>query len=1155
MQLAATYSQHEQTEAASQTYKQLIDLAEQPAPAKQFLLANRIATTAVYQEARLLLSVDNTEDEPENTGRNALSDSTNEAIQRLVTSAAGKDTGLTLHLKALLALHENQPDNAVAYFKEAITASLSLRQTDRVQILDDAIATVISMSNNQGLLRGWLEQSLELRPNDVLKRLQLIQLNLNAAQRGIPGRDYYSLALQQARYFSQQENTIQKAIGAWTNAQVYANRDKDWSRALAEAQDYTIEQLQAFSPRAAVTMAEWFQKTGDSNQARALLYTHLNARPTDVDAAVRYANLLNSDAERQNVLDNLIAAGISDQALASAQTLIMGTTAERRALLNDSIQQRREPTLTSSYAEMHAAWLKDDLETTLSLANARIEVEPTDQIAWSYKLFALFTKKDRPSTQAFASEAAAASGVEETIWRGRIALFDRDYQRARVLLERGTESSPTNGLAKANLGNALVGLGDHENAIDAFNESLDITGIQQGRTALYGLYQVNTALGDNQAALQALRALAQYRLYYTAQEWLTYAEHEARIGEPNQALALRETLATQYPQLFSLRRQLAITYAQQSSEIRQDDPERSRRLGEKSEAAIDSLIESQGSNTANAIAKATIKRTLHNDEAGFEYLNQYLQSQSDGVTHQDYLALGDYYFDLNEHEKAIAAYNSAIRVEPKDTLPATRVNAYRMLSLGKHSDALRYLENLATAFPDDQTITAARVDALSRLQRFEEATALTGQLDPTTAAVPITAAKAASAQQDFTTAATVLDEALNSEQDFSDLATSTLLRMRALNRLNKATSNSTQVNKELIDQNRDDLLRAVNLSPDDTVAQRLLIQNYQQSGEHDRAIEEAEMLLEKQPAPTNLAALAQSLFATGQHARAASLIIQATESDPNNPQWHRQLAQIHVAQGNLVPAAESWATALQHSNNTQDLLQTTQAFIATDQSQRVLNLVDEYPQRFSQSSDLQSLRGQALAMSGNRGASEQIFAKAIILSTTPKQYLRTTYFITDDNGLGLELGIAFLERDESKPEDWRAWATGRAYLRLAKYQQAADAMAKAWPVLAESPVSLALAQSLGIAYQQTGEALRSKEAYETALLLKPNNAETLNNFAYLLTTSLDDPASALPLVKKASELTGGGLPAIQDTLGLTYFHLGPLRGSYRNIRDANKQAT
>ena len=109
-----------------------------------------------------------------------------------------------------------------------------------------------------------------------------------------------------------------------------------------------------------------------------------------------------------------------------------------------------------------------------------------------------------------------------------------------------------------------------------------------------------------------------------------------------------------------------------------------------------------------------------------------------------------------------------------------------------------------------------------------------------------------------------------------------------------------------------------------------------------------------------------------------------------------------------------------------------------------------------------------------------------------------------------------------------------ALIKLGEYERAAE---RAEGFLRYEPQNVQALLGLGIARERAGEIEGAEEAYRRAVKAAPDHVPALNNLAYLLVSSRDAPAEALPHAKRAHELApASGYTA--DTLGWIYFRLG-----------------
>ena len=81
---------------------------------------------------------------------------------------------------------------------------------------------------------------------------------------------------------------------------------------------------------------------------------------------------------------------------------------------------------------------------------------------------------------------------------------------------------------------------------------------------------------------------------------------------------------------------------------------------------------------------------------------------------------------------------------------------------------------------------------------------------------------------------------------------------------------------------------------------------------------------------------------------------------------------------------------------------------------------------------------------------------------------------------------------------------------------------------------------------QSGRAAEARVAYEALLDQKPDDIEALNNLSFLLLTTLDDPAAALPLAERAAQQASRN-PDVLDTYGVALQKVGRLEDARQQL--------
>jgi len=104
-----------------------------------------------------------------------------------------------------------------------------------------------------------------------------------------------------------------------------------------------------------------------------------------------------------------------------------------------------------------------------------------------------------------------------------------------------------------------------------------------------------------------------------------------------------------------------------------------------------------------------------------------------------------------------------------------------------------------------------------------------------------------------------------------------------------------------------------------------------------------------------------------------------------------------------------------------------------------------------------------------------------------------------------------------------------------------------------NPRALEAHRGLGQAYEALGDGQRAVQSYERALAIKPTDAVTLNNLAWVLSEMRKTPEQALPLAVKATLLAPDSADML-DTLGWVQYRQGAYREAERALTRAVERA-
>lgn len=174
-------------------------------------------------------------------------------------------------------------------------------------------------------------------------------------------------------------------------------------------------------------------------------------------------------------------------------------------------------------------------------------------------------------------------------------------------------------------------------------------------------------------------------------------------------------------------------------------------------------------------------------------------------------------------------------------------------------------------------------------------------------------------------------------------------------------------------------------------------------------------------------------------------------------------------------------------------------------------LVDKYPKNAG-------VLAAVLARQGKRKEALELYLKAIEVGDAI--HIREA----------AENALTMISRDEYDPQS----------IALA------DSVIKAARV--KDPKNIALLTMAGYLahYQQRYD--EELKIYEDALASQPNDVQLLNNMAWTLSESKNQPEKALELVNSAIAKAGGVLPQFYDTRGVIYTRLGKYREAIEDLK-------
>ena len=271
-------------------------------------------------------------------------------------------------------------------------------------------------------------------------------------------------------------------------------------------------------------------------------------------------------------------------------------------------------------------------------------------------------------------------------------------------------------------------------------------------------------------------------------------------------------------------------------------------------------------------------------------------------------------------------------------------------------------------------------------------------------------------------------------------------------------------------------------------------------GEYDAALDSVQTVLQKDPGNVNAKVIqSQALLGQKKFGDTDNLLAGMLKSNPSSPDVYYQIGTAALAQGKLQDAEKAFQRAYElNPANPKSLLGVVESEIQQGQPDKAMSILQAEAKKAPNRQDLLLLMGTTAQREGKFQDSLTYFNR-VLSGIDKKSKVRADLY----------LQIAETYR--------RAGDRDNAILNLQKARE----------ILPENEIVLA---GLGVVMDQAGRRTEARQAYEACLAVNPNNAEVLNNLAYLMAESNADLDVALNHAQKAKGLSPN-TPEISDTYG------------------------
>ncbi len=709
--------------------------------------------------------------------------------------------------------------------------------------------------------------------------------------------------------------------------------------------------------------------------------------------------------------------------------------------------------------------------------------------------------------------------VRATLRRTRIALRRQDYGQAETLVRGAAGRRPLSSEAWWLLGEILRAKRDFRGAVDAYGRALRLK--PELVPAHSGLAQVLSLRGERRAAVAQLERAAALRPDDVTL-WQTCLDALA-VDEPDRALRLRERLDKRLPGDHGNRRAMAALLTRLGR-------------GDEAEKLLVALVAESPGSPADAWALARFYDRRGNHARGKAVMRTFLDRKDGAGDFAARLIYARYLAAASLDREALEAYRRAMEIEDRKTMPATLELARTLMRRRRVAEALPYFKR-AVAVVRERGVLASYIGALAAAGRNKEAEAQLAVYRKQYGEDPKSAVLAGlmwAHRGDVGKAAAAFDRAVQlGPRD----ARAFFLRAR-FRFQHRSAGRWTQV--------REDLTKAIELSPRFLPPRELLAEWYLESRPPDRGAAAAELrkVLEFRPdyTPARLQ-LADLLLATGKFGQLRTFLEESRKRLPDLAVWDRLSAALAAARGKPEAALAELERFYRKQQSAAALELYAGALLGTGKAGKCLEVLSASAGPAT-TPLLRALKGRALIAVGRKAGGKTELAAALDLAATQNAQL-VEVIAQVARALSAPEAVALLDAaaDKVPARTFELESAAADVLRAAgDYAGAAARLAALDPPRVEPPERrAALLKGLASLYVLLGRFEDAQAAYRRVLRITPDDAAVLNDLAFLLTEHLDRPERAAPLAEKALEHSQPYSrihAAALDTLGWTRFRTG-----------------
>jgi len=294
--------------------------------------------------------------------------------------------------------------------------------------------------------------------------------------------------------------------------------------------------------------------------------------------------------------------------------------------------------------------------------------------------------------------------------------------------------------------------------------------------------------------------------------------------------------------------------------------------------------------------------------------------------------------------------------------------------------------------------------------------------------------------------------------------------------------------------------RAIQLQPNLLQPRIGLAELQAMHGEYEAALDTVQTILQRDPGNLNARMIqSQALLGQKKYEDSDKLLAGVLKTNPSSPQVYYQVGRTELAENHPKEAEAAFQRAYElNPTNSQSLLGVVESEIQQGQPEKAMATLQNEAKKAPNRIDIAFLMGTTAKREGKFQDAEGYFTR-VLNGLDKKSKTRADLY--------LQIGDCYR-------------LAGDRDTAIANFQKARE-------ILPDSEIVLS---DIGKVMDMAGRRTEARQAYEACLRVNPNNAEILNNLAYLMAETNADLDQALSYAQKARGLNPG-LGEISDTYG------------------------